>query len=82
MATHKSLMTQMDYDKVMNRFVIRVNADVEKTVPSGILDSVYKGLRGRALKLEIYRKAFELVNAQTLTPESLERYFTMDNRDG
>lgn len=81
MAVQKFLTTQMEYDKAMKRFVIRVNADVEQTLPPTVLESMYKGLRGRALKKEIYRKAFEIVNAQSLLGDSLEQFYTADNRD-
>lgn len=70
----------MEYNQAMKRFVIRVNSDVEQTLPQSILDSMYKGLRGRALKREIYRKAFEIVNAQTLNGDALEQFFAIDNR--
>jgi hypothetical protein len=80
MATQKFLTTQMEYNQAMKRFVIRVNSDVEQTLPQSILDSMYKGLRGRALKREIYRKAFEIVNAQTLNGDALEQFFAIDNR--
>ncbi len=81
MAVQKFLTTQMEYNQAMKRFVIRVNVDVEKTLPQSILDSMYKGLRGRALKREIYRKAFEIVNAKAVTGEALEQFFTIDNRE-
>lgn len=71
----------MEYNKAMKRFVIRVNADVEQTLPQSVLNSMYKGLRGRDLKKEIYRKAFEIVNSQTLAGDALEQHFVTDNRD-
>lgn len=73
-------MTEMEYSATMSRFIIRVKTDVEKMIPESILDSTYNGLRGRALKKEIYRKTFELVNSQTLSADALEQYFIMDNR--
>lgn len=81
MAVQKFLTTQMEYDKETKRFIIRVNADVEQTLPPSVLNTMYSGLRGRALRKEIYRKSFEIVNSQSLTGDALEKFFTMDNRD-